>query len=74
MTAKLEEELAVFHPLDGVLERHPSAEVPDDHLAPAVFLFGDDTLELDVLDRVIFHVDGELLVHRVGRDALGDGP
>src|SRR5256886_16247640 len=40
----------------------------------AIVAFGDDPLEVAVLERVVFHMDREPLVGTVGRGALGDGP
>src|SRR5439155_1392879 len=71
---QLEQQLALLHPLLGILERHPAPAVPYDHPAGAVVAFGDDSLELAVLERVVLYVDSESLVGAVGRGTLRDGP
>ncbi len=52
----------------------PRPPVPHDDVAAAVLALGDDALEVEVLDGVVFHVDGQLPGFGVERRALGDGP
>ncbi len=52
----------------------PGAPVPDDDVAGAVLLGGDDSFEVEVLDRVVLDVDGHAPDLAVEGGALGDGP
>ncbi len=57
-----------------VVHRRPDAGVPDDHRSGAVGPLGDDALEVDILDGMVFRLDGEALVVRVERGSLRHGP
>ena len=50
------------------------ARVPDLHLAGAVAAGGDLTREVDVAERMVLDVDGEVVALRIVRDALGHRP
>ena len=52
----------------------PGAPVPDDDVAAAVLALRDHALEVEVLDRVVFHVHGHAPGARVERRTLGHGP
>ena len=54
--------------------RLPRPPVPHDHVAPAVGALGDDALEVEVLDGVVLHVDGQPAGLGVERRPLGHGP
>ena len=54
--------------------RDPGAPVPDDDVAGAVLLGGDDAFEVEVLDRMVLDVDGHPADGRVEGRALRDGP
>ena len=60
--------------VEGRRLRLPGAPVPDDDVAGAVLLGGDDALEVEVLDRVVLDVDGHPPDGRVEGRALGHGP
>ena len=50
------------------------AVVPDDYVAGAIISLGYFTLELGVLERVIFSLNSEAFIARIHRRAFGDGP
>ena len=77
LAVELELELAVRdrrRGVDGRRLRLPGAPVPDDDVARAVLLRGDDALEVEVLDRMILDVDRHPAHGRVEGQALGHGP
>ena len=74
VATQLEEELPFLHALVWILERHPAPAVPDNDRPRAVIAFGDEPLEVPVLERVVFHVDRQALVGRVGGGPLGNRP
>ena len=65
VAAELEEELALFESFAPILERDPFAAVPDDDSAGAVVPGGNLSLEVAVLERMVFDVHGESLVVHV---------
>ena len=77
LAAEAELQLAVGDGLPRIERRRlglPGAPVPDDDVAGAVLLGGDDALEVEVLDRVVLDVDRHPPDGRVERGALGHGP
>jgi len=50
--------------------RRPGAFVPQQHLARAVLLFGNDAFELAVVERMILGLHGEALVGRIEAGSL----
>ena len=50
------------------------AGVPDRHRAGAVLALRDGALERAVLERVVLGVHGQVVLPRIGRHVLGDGP
>jgi hypothetical protein len=58
----------------GIAHRCPGSRIPDDHGSAAVFPGGDQTLEVDIIDGVVFGRDCEPLVCRVERGPLGNSP
>ena len=50
------------------------APVPDVDLAAAVAALGDLAREVDVLQRVVLHMHGQVVALGIGRDALGHRP
>ena len=54
--------------------RLPSAPVPDDHVAAAVLAFGNDALEVEIGDRVVFDMNGHAAVLGIERRSLGHSP
>src|SRR4051812_26364849 len=66
--------MAFFETLVRVFEGFPRAEIPDHHGAAAVLAFGDRPLEIAILDRMIFHLNGKPLVRRLIARTFGDGP
>ena len=70
-------ELAVLDRLHPGQRRRlglPGPPVPDDHVAGAVLLGGDDALEVEVLDGVVLDVDRHAPDLAVEGRALRDGP
>ena len=57
-----------------VLERLPHAAVPYDHGAGAVVALRDDSLEVAVLERVIFDFDRQAFVGGIGGWPFWNGP
>ena len=57
-------------PFDGLV----GARVPDGDSPAAVLALWDLARELEVLERVVLHVDGEVILFGIGRDALGHSP
>ena len=57
-----------------LLDELVRAAVPDLDGARAVVPLRDLTLEAPVLERMVLDVDGEVLLARLERDALRDGP
>ena len=55
-------------------DRLPGPPVPDDDVAAAVLAVGDHALEVEVLDRVVLDVDGQVTGRRVERRALRHRP
>ena len=62
------------HLLVAELVRLVGPAVPDLHRAGAVLAGRDVARELDVLERVVLGVDGQVVLGRIGRDALRDRP
>ena len=60
--------------VEGRRLRLPGAPVPDDDVARAVLLRGDDALEVEILDGVVLDVDRHPAHVRVEGRALGDRP
>src|SRR5437868_6510011 len=56
------------------LGRLPRPPVPHDHVAGAVAAFGDHALEVEVVERMVFDMDGQPPGPGVERRALGHGP
>ena len=71
---QVEKQFPRFESLVRVLERLPHAAVPYDHGAGAVVALRDDSLEVAVLERVIFDFDRQAFVGGIGRGALGNRP
>ena len=76
LAEQVDVELAVGDGLDRIVgvHRFVGAPVPDDHVAAAVLARGDDTLEVEVLDRVVLDVHTEPPDLRVERRPLRDRP
>ena len=71
---QLEQQLALFESFAHVLEGGPHATIPDDDRTCAIVPFWNDSLEVAVLEGVVFDFYGEALVGRVGGRPLGDRP
>ena len=54
--------------------RLPVAAIPQHDRAAAILAFGNGPFEIAIVERMIFHLDGEALVMRVERRAAGHGP
>ena len=72
-------ELASAYGLAGIGGRAcllglPGAFVPDDDVAAAVLPGRDDPLEVEVLEGMVFDMEGGPPDRRVERGAFGDGP
>src|SRR5690606_23523005 len=69
-------ELALFELLARrqVTERLPVPAIPQLHGAAAVLALGDGALEVAVIERMVFHFDGEALVGRRERGASRHRP
>src|SRR5581483_11181251 len=55
-------------------QRIPGANVPNHDGTGSVVSFRDNALEIEVRDRVVFHLHREPLVRRIQRGALGNRP
>src|ERR1044072_2118865 len=55
-------------------KRLPRAYVPNHDRACAIVTFRDDAFEVEVRDRMVFHLHCETLVCRVERWSFGHGP
>src|SRR5262249_10279377 len=69
-----EEEFSFDESFAPIFERNPFAAVPDDYAARAVVAGWDHSLEVAVLERVIFDSDRESLVVLIVARTAGDGP
>ena len=52
---ELEEKLPFLESFAPILERHPLTSIPDDHTASAVVPRWNHSLEITVLERMVFH-------------------
>src|SRR5207248_7467740 len=71
---ELEEEFPFFESLPPILERDPLAAVPDDDAAGTVVPRRNHTLEVAVLQRMVFDFDRQPLVVHVVRRSFGNRP
>ena len=58
----VEQQLAGLEAFADVLNRFVTAPVPDDDRTGAVVAFGDQPLEVNVVDRMVFGLDGQAFV------------
>ena len=72
--SKLEQELARLEPLDGIVPCDPRPAIPQDHGPRSVVAFGNDSLEVHVLERMILYVYRQSLLGRVQRWSLRHRP
>ena len=70
--AKLQ--VALGEHLARVALRLPCADVPDHDCARAIVARRNDALEVEVRNRMIFHLHGEALVGGIERRTFGHGP
>src|SRR5580692_5289299 len=54
--------------------RNPVAAIPELHRAAAVFACRNRSLEITVVERMVFHLDGEALIGRIIGGAASDRP
>ena len=74
LAIEVEREVALGVTLRRIAFRAPEAAVPDHDRAAAVLAFGDDPLEISVIDGVVLDVDGEALFAGVETWPLGYRP
>ena len=58
----------------GTVLGRPETAVPHLDRAAAILAHGNDALEVTVVERVVFHFDGQALVGRIEGRSLGDRP
>ena len=74
VTLELEQELSFLESFSPGLERHPLSAIPYDHSARAVIAGRNYSLEITVLERVIFDSYCKSLVVLVIRRSFRHGP
>jgi hypothetical protein len=57
-----------------IMDRRPDATIPNDHRAATVFSFGNDTLKIEIFERVILGANGQALVGRQVARSVGACP
>ena len=63
-----------FHPFRQLCEWFIVSLVPDEDFTRSVLALRNHTLEVTVIKRMIFNLDGEALVGRFHKRNFGDGP
>ena len=71
---QFKEQLAFLHPLIEIALGNPQSSIPHNHCSRAVIAFRDDSLEIRILDRVVFRLHCEALVLLIERGSFGHGP
>ena len=74
VSGEREEEFPFRHAVVGILVPRKGAPVPHDHLSAAVFVRGDDTFEVRILERVVLRVSREALHGGIDGHSGRDGP
>jgi len=74
VTVKRELQAPAHEARARIFERSPAATVPEQHGTSAVLPRRNETFKVCIVDRMVFHLNGEALLRGIETRTLGHGP